>query len=40
VRGLIKKHGLEITKLKGTGLEGRITEKDIENALNKSSVAQ
>lgn len=34
VRGLIKRHNLDATKIKGTGEGGRIIEVDIENILN------
>jgi pyruvate/2-oxoglutarate dehydrogenase complex dihydrolipoamide acyltransferase (E2) component len=35
VRGLIKKHKIDVAKIKGTGQGGRILEVDIENYLNK-----
>lgn len=34
VRGLIKSHGLDINKIKGSGSDGRILEKDVENMIN------
>lgn len=34
VRGLIKRHNLDATKIKGTGEGGRILETDIESFLN------
>ena len=34
VRGLIKKFGLDITKIRGTGEGGRILEADVQNLLN------
>lgn len=35
VRGLIKRHNLDATKIKGTGEGGRILEVDVENFINR-----
>lgn len=35
VRGLIKKYGLDINSIQGTGPGGRILEKDVEKVVNK-----
>ena len=40
VRGLIKSHGLDINKIKGSGPDGRILEKDVENMLNQKQPEQ
>jgi pyruvate/2-oxoglutarate dehydrogenase complex dihydrolipoamide acyltransferase (E2) component len=34
VRGLIKKHGLDALKIKGSGEGGRILEADVDHAMN------
>jgi pyruvate/2-oxoglutarate dehydrogenase complex dihydrolipoamide acyltransferase (E2) component len=35
VRGLIKKHGLDAAKIRGTGEGGRILEVDVNNLIHK-----
>jgi pyruvate/2-oxoglutarate dehydrogenase complex dihydrolipoamide acyltransferase (E2) component len=35
VRGLIKKYGLDIKKIKATGENGRILESDIDSLIKK-----
>ena len=34
VRRLIKEHGVDVTQLKGTGSNGRVTKKDVEDYIS------
>jgi pyruvate/2-oxoglutarate dehydrogenase complex dihydrolipoamide acyltransferase (E2) component len=40
VRGLIKSQGLDINKIQGSGADGRILEKDVENMINQKQPDQ
>ncbi len=39
VRRLIKEHGIDVTQLRGTGTDGRVTQKDVEDYVARSGRA-